>query len=64
MTQAHHDMRIARPIGNVLDFLANGANNPLWQPLVVSTGPAGEKLGVGSTFRQTMRHPAKRCRDD
>ena len=58
MTQAHHDVRIARPIEDVFDFLANGANNPRWQPLVVSTVPDGESLGVGSTFRQTVRHPS------
>lgn len=57
MTQAHHDVRIARPIEDVFDFLADGANNPLWQPPVVSTVREGETLGVGSVFRQTMRHP-------
>jgi uncharacterized membrane protein len=57
MTHATHIVHIERPIEEVFDFLANGANNPLWQPLVVRTVPADDARGNGSAFRQTMRHP-------
>jgi uncharacterized membrane protein len=57
MTHATHAVHIDRPIEEVFDFLANGANNPRWQPLVVRTVPVDDAQGVGSAFRQTLRHP-------
>ena len=57
MTQAHHEVRIDRPINEVFDFLADGTNNPRWQHLVVQTTPPAGTVGVGSTFKQNMRHP-------
>jgi uncharacterized membrane protein len=62
MAQAHRHVRIERPIEEVFDFLADGSNNPRWQPPVVSTVPdeqgAAEKAAeVGTTFHQTVRHP-------
>ncbi len=57
MTTATHEVRIERPIAEVFDFLADGTNNPRWQPfLVVSTGPDGP-IGLGATFSQRMRSP-------
>jgi hypothetical protein len=50
-------VRIARPVEEVFDFLADGANNPLWQPRVVRAWPLGTSLGVGTRFRQSVRHP-------
>jgi hypothetical protein len=43
MTQAYHDVRVDRPIGEVFDFLAEGVNNPRWQPPVVRTAQAGAR---------------------
>ena len=57
MTHATHTVHIDRPIEDVFDFLANGANNPRWQPLVVSTVPADDTEGAGSTF--LVAFPAK-----
>ena len=57
MTQAHHIVRIERPIEEVFDFLADGTNNPRWQRLVVRTAPSNDAIGVGHTFSQQVRHP-------
>lgn len=57
MPAAHHSVDIARPIEAVFDFLANGANNPRWQIAVTTTAQLGDQLGVGTTFKQSMRHP-------
>ena len=57
MTGARHSVDIARPIEDVFDFLANGANNPRWQTRVTSTTQLGPTLGVGTAFKQSMRHP-------
>jgi hypothetical protein len=55
--QATHDVTIDRPIENVFDFLADGTNNRYWQPMVVSTESDGTPIGVGTVFRQKVRHP-------
>ncbi|HVX20476.1 MAG TPA: SRPBCC family protein [Acidimicrobiales bacterium] len=57
--QAQHDVAVARPVDTVFDFLADGTNNPYWQPMVVRTTPdrPGEPVGVGTVFRQRVRHP-------
>ena len=57
MTGARYSVDIARPIEDVFDFLANGANNPRWQTRVTSTTQLGPTLGVGTAFKQSMRHP-------
>jgi len=57
MARARHSVDIARPIEDVFDFLANGANNPRWQKRVTSTTQLGDTLGVGTAFKQSMRHP-------
>ena len=35
MASAHKAVRIDRPVDVVFDFLADGTNNPAWQPAVV-----------------------------
>jgi uncharacterized protein YndB with AHSA1/START domain len=57
MTRARHSVDIARPIEDVFDFLADGGNNPRWQTRVTSTTQLGPTLGVGTAFKQSMRHP-------
>ena len=57
MTGARYSVDIARPIEDVFDFLANGANNPRWQTRVTSTTQLGDTLGAGTAFKQSMRHP-------
>ncbi|WCB93472.1 hypothetical protein DSM104299_02185 [Baekduia alba] len=59
MPTATYETRIDRPAEEVFDFLADGTNNPRWQPGVVATAapaPAGPPA-VGSAFHQTARHP-------
>jgi uncharacterized protein YndB with AHSA1/START domain len=57
MTRIEHHLQIDRPATEVFAFLADGANNPLWQPPVIETTHAARPLGVGTTFHQKMRHP-------
>lgn len=59
MASARHEVRIARPPEEVFAFLADGANNPSWQPPVSETTRVGGDgpVAVGSAFRQRMRHP-------
>jgi uncharacterized protein YndB with AHSA1/START domain len=57
MARAEHEVRIARPIEEVFDFLADGSNNSNWQPRTFQTSRVEEGLGVGTSFRQSVRHP-------
>lgn len=41
MVQAQHEVQIEQPVDIVFDFLADGANNPRWQPPVVETTQKG-----------------------
>jgi uncharacterized protein YndB with AHSA1/START domain len=52
-----HQVNIDRPIEEVFDFLADGANNPRWQPPVIATTQTSGPLDLGTKFDQTMRHP-------
>jgi uncharacterized protein YndB with AHSA1/START domain len=55
--RAQHEVQIRRPVGEVFDFVADGANNPRWQPRVIHTAQTGGHLGLGTSFRQSVRHP-------
>jgi hypothetical protein len=57
MTRIEHHVNIDRPTEEVFDFLADGANNPHWQPPVTETTQSNGPLGVGTKFHQMMRHP-------
>lgn len=57
MTSVEHKVKIDRPAEEVFDFLADGANNPRWQPPVIETTQIDSPLTVGTRFHQTMRHP-------
>lgn len=57
MTRIEHHVNINRPTEEVFDFLADGANNPRWQPPVIETTQTDGPLGVGTKFHQKMRHP-------
>jgi uncharacterized membrane protein len=57
MTRVEHRVTIDRPADEVFRFLADGANNPRWQPPVVKTSRADVQLVAGTRFNQTMRHP-------
>ena len=57
MASAHREVRIDRPADVVFDFLADGTNNPKWQPAVVDAGSDEAAPRVGATYRQSVRHP-------
>jgi uncharacterized protein YndB with AHSA1/START domain len=57
MTKAQHVVRIGRPNTEVFDFLADGTNNPRWQPMVVKTTGSEGALKAGAMFHQRVRHP-------
>src|ERR1700685_2797602 len=57
MASAQHNVEIGRPAEEVFDFLAEGTNNPRWQPPVIHTMRSDGPVGVGTTFRQSVRHP-------
>ncbi len=57
MASAHKAVRIDRPADVVFDFLADGTNNPTWQPAVVDVASDETAPGVGATYRQSVRHP-------
>jgi uncharacterized protein YndB with AHSA1/START domain len=57
VTRAQYEVRIGRPIEQVFDFLADGSNNPRWQPRTQLTSQVETALAAGTSFRQTMRHP-------
>jgi hypothetical protein len=41
----------------VFDFLADGTNNPTWQPSVVDVAGDEAAPGMGARYRQSVRHP-------
>ena len=57
MPRSQSVQRIEKPADVVFDFLADGANNARWQPLVIETRRDGGSLGVGTRFTQQVRHP-------
>jgi uncharacterized protein YndB with AHSA1/START domain len=59
MTRIEHHVQIDRPAAEVFAFLADGANNPRWQPPTIETTQAPGPLGVGTKFHQRMRHPLR-----
>jgi hypothetical protein len=54
---SQRDIEIGQPIDVVFDFLADGANNPRWQPGIIETTRIGQHQGAGSDYRQLVRHP-------
>jgi uncharacterized membrane protein len=57
MTRVQREVQIDRPAEEVFAFLADGSNNPSWQPRVIETIQVDTPLGVGTRFHQTVRHP-------
>jgi uncharacterized protein YndB with AHSA1/START domain len=57
MTAATYEAHIHRPIAEVFEFLADGTNNPLWQPFLVSSAGPDGPIGLGATFKQRTRSP-------
>ena len=60
MAHAENTVTIARPIQEVFDFLADGANNPRWRPAVIEIRPVANAGRVGATYAQKLKGPGGR----
>ena len=59
MPSAHHEVTIARPIGEVFAFVADGLNGPRWRPGVRDLSLVSG-AGVGAVYKQGVRGPGGR----
>jgi Polyketide cyclase / dehydrase and lipid transport len=59
MAHAEHTVILARPIGEVFAFLADGMNEPKWRPEVINIAHVSGS-GVGAVYAQTMKGPGGR----
>ncbi|CAN5694906.1 hypothetical protein BH18ACT15_BH18ACT15_14740 [soil metagenome] len=59
MPKARHLVTIARPVGDVFSFLAQGENDVRWRPRVLDIAKVSGE-GVGATYRQFVRGPLGR----
>jgi uncharacterized protein YndB with AHSA1/START domain len=55
--KTEHQAKIDCPADEVFSFLADGTNNPRWQPPVIQTDAPNGPVGAGTKFRQRVRHP-------
>ena len=62
MVHSQRDIEIGQPIDVVFDFLADGANNPRWQPRVVETNRDQDSARAPAltTANQCATHSASR----
>ena len=60
MAHAEHSVIIHRPVDEVFEFIANGANNPRWRPSVVEVQRSGGADGPGAAWSQVMKGPGGR----
>jgi uncharacterized membrane protein len=59
MPSAEHQVTIARPVGEVFAYVADGLNGPNWRPGVLDvTHISG--TGVGATYKQGVKAPGGR----
>ncbi|MGI8529075.1 MAG: SRPBCC family protein [Geodermatophilaceae bacterium] len=59
MAHAEHTVIVDRPISEVFAFLADGTNEPLWRPEVMSIKHISGS-GLGAQYAQTMKGPGGR----
>src|SRR5690348_11387068 len=66
MPHAEGTITVSRPIQTVIEFVLDGANNPLWRPSVTDIRLLSNQqpLGVGSTFKQGLKGPTGRIDGD
>ena len=57
MAHARETVTIDRPVEVVFEFVLNGMNNPLWQPLVMDVQRLADTPG-GPSFKQGLRGSA------
>lgn len=59
MASAEHSVTIARPVGEVFAFVADGLNGPLWRSGVLDVEHVSGS-GVGALYRQGVKGPGGR----
>jgi uncharacterized protein YndB with AHSA1/START domain len=59
MPSAHHEVTIARPIGEVFAFVADGLNGSRWRPGILDLSHVSGD-GVGAVYKQGVRGPGGR----
>lgn len=59
MPSAQHQVTIARPVGSVFAYVADGLNGPKWRPGVLDVSLVSGS-GVGATYKQGVRGPGGR----
>ena len=65
MAHAENSVTIDRPVSDVFDFIADGANNPLWRSSVLDIQRVpGKPSGVGAVFKQGLKGPGGRIDGD
>jgi uncharacterized protein YndB with AHSA1/START domain len=59
MLSAQHRVTIARPVGEVFAFVADGLNGPNWRPGILDIALVSGS-GVGATYKQGVKGPGGR----
>jgi uncharacterized membrane protein len=59
MPSAQHQVTIARPVGEVFAFVADGLNGPKWRPGILDIALVSGS-GVGAVYKQGVKGPGGR----
>jgi hypothetical protein len=59
MSSASNTVTTGRPIGEVFDFIADGANGPTWRSGILDIAHASGE-GLGAVYRQGVKGPGGR----
>ena len=59
MSSAQREVTIARPVGEVFAFVADGLNGPKWRPGILDIALVSG-TGVGTIYKQGVRGPGGR----
>ncbi len=59
MPSAQHQVTIARPVGDVFAYVADGLNGPRWRPGVLDVSLVSGS-GMGAMYKQGVRGPGGR----
>jgi uncharacterized membrane protein len=59
MPSAQHQVTIARPVGDIFAFVADGLNGPKWRPGMLDISLVSGS-GAGAVYKQGVRGPGSR----
>jgi len=59
MPSAQHQVSIARPVGEVFAFVADGLNGPKWRPGIIDIALVSGN-GLGAVYKQGVKGPGGR----